>query len=106
MLAIALSVTYVGAAFCYVASPKTADISASVPGTLPPRALRLSGIVLMGVGLVLSVTRGPVGEGILVWLSMGMFSLSLLVIAAPLVDRFVPATSALALAIAVLAPWM
>lgn len=111
MLAAVLSITYVGAALCYVASPKSApDTCASIPGTLTPRVFRLtfrlSGIVLMGMGFGLSITREPVGAAVLVWLSMGMVSLALLIIAAPLVNRFVPVTSALALAIAVLALWM
>lgn len=71
-----------------------------------PRVFCLSGAALLGVGLVLSIIRGPAGEGVLVWLSMVMFSFSLLVIAAPLVDRFVPVTSALALAVVMLAPWI
>lgn len=105
MLAMALSVTYLGAALCYTASSKSVS-GAGTPildGTSPWR-LRVGGIALLGLGLVLFGTRGPVGEGILVWLSMGMASFSLLVVTAPLVDRFVPTTSALALVIAVLAP--
>ena len=57
-------------------------------------------------GLALSVAGRPPGEGFLVWLSMGMFAFSLLVIAAPLVNRFVPITGALALAASLIAPWL
>lgn len=107
MIATTISLTYLGAVLCYVASPTSA--SGMVPPILDetsPRVLRAGGMALLGLGLVLCVTQGPVGEGILVWLSMGMAAASLLVIAAPLVDRFVLVSTVLAFATAVLAPWV
>lgn len=107
MLTTALSLTYLGAALCYAASPKSASaVDAALPPPFSPRVLRLTGAALLGTGLALSIVRGPVGAGLLLWLSMAMAAWSLLVIAAPLVDRFVPATGALAFAIALVAPWV
>lgn len=105
MMATALSVTYLGAVLCYVASSSAR--AGEVPGvdTASPRLLRLIGVVLLGLGLALAAASGPVAAGILVWLSMGMAAFSLVVIAAPLVDRFVPVTGALALAVALIALW-
>lgn len=106
-MASALSITYLGAVLCYVASPKSASgASASIRDAESPGLLRVGGVVLLGLGLGLSAARGPVGEGILVWLSMGMLAFSLLVIAAPFINRFIPVSSGLALLIAVLAPWL
>ena len=69
-------------------------------------ALIVVGTALLASGFGLCVAIGSIGEGVLVWLSMAMFAFSLLVVAAPLVDRFVPITTALAMAAAVIVPWM
>jgi hypothetical protein len=107
MMATALSITYLGAALCYLASPKSvSNVGAWMREAGSPGLLRSVGIALLIAGLMLSAARGPVEEGLLVGLSMGMFAFSMLVIAAPLVDRFVPVTGALAVAVAVIAPWL
>ena len=103
MLATLLSCTYLGTALCYAASPSTAP---TMGATVPERWLRAGGLALLGLGLGLAVMGGPTGEGILVWLSAAMAASSLLVIAVPLVDRFVPVTAAGAMAAAVIAPWL
>jgi len=103
MLTTLLSCTYLGAALCYAASPSTAE---PMKENMPARWLRAAGLGLLGLGLGMAMMSGPVGEGILVWLSAAMAAASLLVIAAPLVDRFVPVTAAGALAAAVIAPWL
>ena len=102
MLTTTLGITYVGATLCYAASPKSAGEAAPIWTWASPGLLRLGGLLLLGLGLGTTLTGGPPGEALLVWLSMGMASFSLLVVAAPLVDRFVPVTGALALGIAVL----
>lgn len=106
MLTAALSVTYAGAAFCYGASPKAAGRATWLHDWASTDLLRLAGLLLLGLGFGIAIVVGPVGEAVLVWLTMGMAAFSLLVVAAPLVTRFVPVTVALALGIAVLAPWL
>lgn len=105
MLATTLSLTYLGAALCYAASPKAGG-AASVQAWASPGRLRLGGLLLLGLALGSAFTEWPVGEALLVWGTMGMAAFSLLVVAAPLVDRFVPTSGALALAIGVFAPWL
>jgi len=102
MLTTALGITYVGAALCYAASPKSAGGAAPIRAWASPDLLRLGGFLLLGLGLGTALAGEPPGEAILMWLSMGMAAFSLLVVAAPLVHRFVPVTGALALGIAVL----
>lgn len=107
MMATALGLTYLGVVLCYAASPSAACVGGGpLPDTLPRRLVRMGGWAVLGLGLSLSVAGGPVAEGVLVWLSMGMLACTLVVIAAPLVARFVPVTGAIALAVAVFAPWV
>jgi hypothetical protein len=105
MLAAGLGITYLGAVLCYVASPKS---SAGSPAraAIAPRWLRRGGWGLLALGLGLGMTALSMSAGVLVWLSMTMAAFSALVIAGPLVRPFIPITSALALALALIAPWM
>jgi hypothetical protein len=57
------------------------------------------------LGLGGALVARPVTDGLLVWGSMAMTAGSLVVIAAPLSDRFVPVSSALALVMVVLGLW-
>lgn len=115
MIAVTLGLTYLGAALCYAASPKakgTASVQAWMPtgrfraGGLRLGGLRSGGILFLGGALGSALAEWPVGEAFLMWTVTGMVAFSLLVIASPLVDRFVPASGALALTIAVLALWL
>lgn len=120
MIAVTLGLTYLGAALCYAASPKaegTASVQAWMPtgrfragglhlGRLRLGRLRSGGLLFLGVALGSALAEWPVGEAFLMWTVTGMVAFSLLVIASPLVDRFVPASGALALTIAVLALWL
>lgn len=125
MIAVTLGLTYLGAALCYAASPKakgTASVQAWMPtgrfrarglhlgrlhlGRLRLGGLRSGGLLFLGVALGSALAEWPVGEAFLMWIVTGMVAFSLLVIASPLVDRFVPASGALALTIAVLALWL
>lgn len=115
MIAVTLGLTYLGAALCYAASPKaegTASVQAWMPtgrfraGGLRLGGLRSGGLLFLGVALGSALAEWPVGEAFLMWIVTGMVAFSLLVIASPLVDRFVPASGALALTIAVLALWL
>ncbi|WP_103018892.1 hypothetical protein [Salinibacter altiplanensis] len=92
MLVAALGLTYLGVALLYAASPTTG--AAPMLGTA--KWSRLGGVVALVMGLGGSTGAGSVETGILIWLSTGMASGSLLVIAGPLVDRFVPTTGFLA----------
>jgi len=102
MLTTTLGITYAGATLCYAASPKAAGGAAPIRAWASPGLLRLGGLLLLGLGLGIAVAGGPLGEAVLVWLTMGMTAFSLLVVAAPLVDRFVPVTTLLAIGAAVL----
>lgn len=110
MIAVTLGLTYLGAALCYAASPKakgTASVQAWMPtGRFRAGGLRSGGILFLGGALGSALAEWPVGEAFLMWTVTGMVAFSLLVIASPLVDRFVPASGALALTIAVLALWL
>lgn len=115
MIAVTLGLTYLGAALCYAASPKaegTASVQAWMPtgrfraGGLRLGGLRSGGLLFLGLALGSALAEWPVGEAFLMWIVTGMVAFSLLVIASPLVDRFVPASGALALTIAVLALWL
>jgi hypothetical protein len=106
MLTTTLGITYVGATLCYAASPKAAGGAGLFQAWASPGRLRLGGLLLLGLALGSALTEWPVGEALLVWGTMGMAAFSLLVVAAPLVDRFVPTSGALALTIAVLALWL
>ncbi len=107
MLAITLGCTYLGAALCYVASSSSApDAGAWMRAIVSPVWLRTVGLLLMTVGLSIAVGTRPLGEGVLVWLSMAMGTCSLLVVAAPLVTRFVPVTGTLAVVVAVFGFWL
>ncbi|MFP4229492.1 MAG: hypothetical protein ACLFTE_11790 [Salinivenus sp.] len=101
MFTTTLGCTYLGAALCYVgASSSTPAVGAAMRAAVSPVWVRAGGFLLLAVGLVIAVGTRPVAEGILVWLSMAIATCSLLVVAAPLVDRFVPVTAVLAVLIA------
>lgn len=115
MIAVTLGLTYLGAALCYAASPKaegTASVQAWMPtgsfraGGLRLGGLRSGGLLFLGLALGSALAEWPVGEAFLMWIVTGMVAFSLLVIASPLVDQFVPASGALALTITVLALWL
>lgn len=98
MLFIALCLTYLGAALCY-ASASSAPPGAAAPfeEALPEAGLRVGGGLLLAAGLAGAVLTRPTTDGILVWLSMTIGGCSLLAVAAPLYDRFVPLSAAVAL---------
>jgi len=102
MPALMIGLTYLGVALCYAASSSasTADI-ADWMGECPG-AGRLFGLLLLGLGGARAVTTYPTGEGVLVWGAAAMTAASLLVVAAPLLDRFVTVTAPLALGLVVL----
>ncbi|PSQ97890.1 MAG: hypothetical protein BRD55_00345 [Bacteroidetes bacterium SW_9_63_38] len=102
MIITTFSLTYLGAALCYVASPASAPVATPVHDTVPPLGLRLGGLGLLALSLAGAMVSSPVGEGLLVWGAMMMAACSVLVIAAPLLNRFVPITSILAAGRAVL----
>ena len=104
MLATALGLTYLGVVLCYLASPSAAsDPAAATVGSALGFRVGGGGLLVLGLGGAL-VAR-PVTDGLLVWGSMAMTAGSLVVIAAPLSDRFVPVSSALALVMVVLGLW-
>ena len=105
MVSTSLSITYLGAVLCYVASPASA-VGRQLREAVASRWLRPSGCGLLVLSFGLGMVAFPVSTGILVWLSMSMTAFSVLVIAGPLVDRFVPITSALALVLALIGPWI
>jgi len=90
MIATMIGLTYLGVALCYAASP-----SASEPRAGPAWG-RFAGLVLLGLGGAWAVMMSPVGEGLLVWGATAMAAGSVLVIAAPLLDRFVAVSGTLA----------
>lgn len=101
MLATMIGLTYLGTACCYVASPSSGPSPLGVEDVLL-RWGRSGGLLLLVLGLGTAVASHPVGEGLLVWGAIAMASCSVLVIVAPLLDRFVTASGTLALALTVL----
>lgn len=71
-----------------------------------PVWLRAGGGLLLAVGFASAVGTRPVAEALLVWLSVAMAACSLLVVAAPLVDRFVPASGGVAFLVGVAGVWL
>ncbi|MCS3861547.1 putative lipid-binding transport protein (Tim44 family) [Salinibacter ruber] len=98
MLITTLGLTYLGVLLFYAASPTTG--AAPILGSR--RWGRLGGGLILGVGLGCSTGVTSVETGMLIWLSMGIAAGSLLAIAGPLVDRFVPTTGLLAFGSALL----
>jgi hypothetical protein len=106
MLVMALGITYMGAALCYAAS-SSAPPGAAAPleEALPKAGLRVGGGLLLAAGLAGAVLTRPATDGLLVWLSMTIGACSLLAVAAPLIDRFVPVSAAVALGTILLSVW-
>lgn len=102
-----LGCTYLGAGLCYVASSSSApDAGTWMQAVISPVWLRAAGLLLITVGLSIAVGTRPLGEGVLVWLSVVIAACSLLVVAAPLVDRFVTVTGLLAAIVGAFGLWL
>lgn len=99
----AIGLTYLGIMLLYAASPASAaDAVRPIRRLGSSGVLRGGGIIVLLGSLGLAVFGGPVGEGLLMWLSMAIASCSFVVIAGPLAGPLVPATGLLALGLAAL----
>lgn len=98
MMPLALLLTYLGVALLYAASPAT-------PGAAPvsPRSLRGAGGLAVACALALFGAEAGAVVGGLVGLSALMLAASVLVIAGPLVPRFLPVSLTVAVAFAAVA---
>lgn len=105
MLSVMLSTAYLGAVLCYVASP-VSTAGKRERSTDATQRLRYGGWGLLGLSFVLGLAVFPVAAGVIVWLSMVATALSVLVIAGPLANWFVALSSAVALILVVVAPWV
>lgn len=95
----AVTMTYLGVLLCYVASPKSRGLERItwLTDTIPTHGLRTAGIAGAGLGLGCFLAGSPPVQGLLIWLSLLMLAASTIVIFAPLTDRFLQASGALAL---------
>lgn len=96
MPAVMIGCTYLGVVLCYAAS---SSASAADDGDWMGRrrgAGRLLGLLLLGLGAGRALTTYPIGEGLLVWAATAMAASSVLVIAAPFLNRFVAVSGTLA----------
>lgn len=106
MLVTALSLTYLGVALCYVASSSApSGVATSVRDIFTTTRLRLGGVLMLAAGFAVATLVRPAVDGLLVWLSMVIAACSLLAIGAPLIDRFVPVSSGVALVAVILSLW-
>ena len=96
MPAVMIGCTYLGVALCYAASSSAPTADNGDWGWNRPGAGRLLGLLLLGLGGGRAVMTSPIGEGLLVLAATAMAAGSVLVIAAPLLDRFVAVSGALA----------
>jgi hypothetical protein len=103
----ALGITYLGVALCYAASSSAPPGAAALLEEAVPNAgLRFGGGLLLAAGLTCAILTRPAADGVLVWVSMTIGACSLLAVAAPLLNRFVPASAAVALGAILLGFWV
>lgn len=96
MPAVMIGLTYLGVALCYAASASASAVDDGNWMGGRPEAGRLVGLLLLGLGGARAVMTSPVGEGLLVWGATAMAAGSVLVIVAPLLNRFVAVSGMLA----------
>ncbi len=99
----AVALIYVGTALWYAASPATPAQLQPARLHPSPALLRSGGSLALALGVGSAVATAPYGTAVLVCAAGFMAAASLLVIAAPLLRRFLPLSSGLAAAVAVAA---